>query len=409
MPTPFVPNELVTQIFDSLYTSLRSNSLYSPISLNSVFAPFTLVDQRWRSLSLPYLVRHYDRPSSSISGFLALIKKHKLKKAVKSIHFAFDIPTPTSFMQSHSDLIEKRYGKKHRKYRAQGQWEIIECKMEEWFEDTFEDTQDFVATERMTKAQKEKKRWEPLVSMCMPHVEEVEVGKKSKEGNFDDTLRNELWKELLCEGDYKGGPGDDVVKFLVGLKGPNVKKLRINLLSGSSIAEIPHSTPSNFPLVQDLSIHHYLGNSDNFLQAAQHPRVPIWKGLHRLSLTNVASHTESFPRNITNSYLRPSSTSLTNLELKMLSRSRYMIVNSQASRQQLFHRVDIFSSISFPLVKEVNLKLRNLPQNEEEAVKQHFPNAKHFSLEVERETNRTPLKCAFTSLFLKPLRLAVFH
>ena len=301
-------------------------------------------------------------------------------KEVKSIHFGFEIPTPKSFMERQSDLIEKRYGAKIRRYEARDQYEKVEEKMEGWADETAPDAQLHVVRERSKKGEQERHLWDSLVLTCMPFVREVEVGKRSKDENLDDNLRIADWSELLNEGEYVGGPGEDAAHFLLGLQGSNVDKLRINLLSGISIAEIPLSTPLNFPLLQDLTIHRYPSHSDRFRQSPQDSHVPIWENLRRLSLINVCSKPETFPLHITNSYLRPSATTLTHLLIKISDSPRYL-----ASNCPQFHEADMFDNLVFPSVQEVNLKLRNLPQDEVDAVKQHFPSAQHYSLEVTRD------------------------
>lgn len=385
MPTPFFPNELVTHIFESLYTSLRSNPLYSPVSINSIFAPFTVVDKRWRSLSLPYLVRHYDRPSHSVLGFLEYVNKYELNKEVTSIHFALETPPPTSYLKGQSVLIQELYGAQLLEYEVNNEPEKLEA-MQEWISATALDARELVSLGRDKKVEEERERWQPLASGYLPHIENIEVGKRSKFEDFDDTLDVEFWKEIRDYRHYNAGPGEDITSFLYRFKWSNVKKLRINLLSGSSIADIHELTPSNFPNVEDLIIHHYQGHDDDMRPTGHYSRSPIWKNLRRLTLINVASYPEMFPRHITDSYLQSSSATLTYLELKMHPQAPHMIATSWMPHPQQYLVVDMFGHLVFPAMEEVKLKLKNLPQNEEVEVENRFPNAKHFSLEVERET-----------------------
>ena len=381
MPTPFFPNELVTHIFESLYTSLRSNPLYYPISINSIFARFTLVDKRWRSLSLPFLVRHYDRPSTSIQGFLDFINEYNLTKEVKSIHFAFEIPTPKSFMERQRDLIDHHHGAEIREYEEHGAEETIEAGMYEWIPETAGATGKLVVEDRMKEVDEERRQWLPLISDYMAYVTEIEVGKRSKDENHDDNLEDGMWAELCDTGEYGGAPGEDVLEFLDKITGPHVNKLRVNLPS-ISLAEIFTSTPSNFPLLRDLTIYQYSSDLNDF-DMFDAPIFPIWSNLQRLSIINISSDSNSFYWEISESFLEASADTLTHLELKMYTRPRS---ERRHSSQERWTSSGMFGSISFPSIISATLKLRNLPRSEEEKVKRLFSNAKHFSLEVERET-----------------------
>ncbi|GAA5827715.1 hypothetical protein JCM5353_002274 [Sporobolomyces roseus] len=220
-------------------------------SINSIFAPFTLVDKRWRSIALPYLVRHYNRPSHAISGFLEFINKYNLTKEVKSIHFAFQNPLPTSVVERQADL-SKESRTRQQQHDANDDRELDESATEGWLAAL--NARHLVLRERDVQVEEEK---QPL------------------EGDSGGWI-------------FQGGPGQDLTHYR-RLQGPNVKKLQINLLSGVSISDIDSSTPSNFPIVEDLIIHHYQGHDEDMRPAGLWNHGPTWKNLRRLTLINVAS------------------------------------------------------------------------------------------------------------------------
>jgi len=161
---PHFPNETITAIFKHVFTSLCNNPAQAepdfPNGASTIFSQFSLVSKLWRSLALPFMVRHFD--SNDVEGFIEFIEKYELASSVNSFYlnpelFGYQDPEPLEVWPKGARFL---MGYQSRAMR--------------------EDAMEKVEKIHQKARKQELARWKPLLKLCMPHLTSIEIGSRRK-------------------------------------------------------------------------------------------------------------------------------------------------------------------------------------------------------------------------------------
>ncbi|GAA5949745.1 hypothetical protein JCM3765_007673 [Sporobolomyces pararoseus] len=324
-----LPNELIDNIFEYVYTSLCHHAarreLDFPIGSKFVFSNFSLVSKNWHSLSLPFLVRHFD--GRNVEAFTSFVEKYQLHKPIKSIYLNPDFkgwPDPEKFMER--------------------------CRV---YEDPELSAGESAYYQHQDGVKKQVKRWSSLLARAVPNLSTMEIGSRRR-----NKLERGPW---YGEWHYRSGgdqednfgtwetaPALDLEEFLkIVPSSLQVHSLRLNLpdevgnaYNGGPVdAQFASTISSCFP-----SLKHYTLHSHSDIALTKRVISVRFPPLQSLRILNVASDLLGITDNIRPTYLLPSAATLRSLRLQIISSDR-----------RNFTILDLFGNLRFPLLEEFHL------------------------------------------------------
>ncbi|GAA5983699.1 hypothetical protein JCM5350_000673 [Sporobolomyces pararoseus] len=329
-----LPDELINHIFEYVYTSLchhaAQRELDFPIGSKFVYSNFSLVSKTWHSLSLPFLVRHFD--GQNVEAFTKFVETYKLFKYIKSIYLDPKIkgwPHPDKFEEICRDSVVPAYN-------------CGEAAMREHDEDV----------------RREVKRWSSLLVRAVPTLSMMEIGSRRR-----DKLERGPWYGDWHHrsGDYEEdgygrwretAPALDLNEFLVKVPvSLRVHSLRLNLPDevgpeyeyGDVDAQFASTISSRFPNLKHYTLHsHSQVEMTKRLYSEQSPP------LRSLRILNVTSDSLGLSDNLRPTYLLPSVATLCYLELQIIRLRGFITVR------------DLFGPLNFPLLEEFHLDSEDL-------------------------------------------------
>ncbi|GAA5971374.1 hypothetical protein JCM3765_005689 [Sporobolomyces pararoseus] len=327
-----LPNELIDHIFEFVYTSLCKHAaqreLDFPIESKFVFSNFSLVSNNWHSLSLPFLVRHFD--GQNVQAFTEFVEKYQLHKPIKSIYLNPDFkgwPDPEKFMER--------------------------CRV---YEDPELSAGELAYYQHQDGVKKQVKRWSSLLARAVPNLSTMEIGSRRR-----NKLERGPW---YGEWHYRSGgdqednfgtwetaPTLDLEEFLKILPvSRQLRSLQFNLPDevGSTYrcrngakpdAQFAAAVSSCFP-----NLKHYTLHSHSKIILTKRATSVQFPPLESLRLLNICTFSIGVTQNLRPTYLLPSAATLRYLELQIISRGRTKLTIP-----------DLFGNPRFPLLEELHL------------------------------------------------------
>ncbi|GAA5949835.1 hypothetical protein JCM3765_007710 [Sporobolomyces pararoseus] len=354
-----LPNELIDHIFKYVYTSLchhaAQGELDFPIGSKFVFSNFSLVSKNWHSLSLPFLVRHFD--GKNVEAFTKFVKRYQLFKSIKSIYLNLEIkgwPDPGIYENNFRDCEMPEY-------------ECGEAAMLDHQEDV----------------RREVRRWSRLLERAVPTLSTLEIGSrrthKLERGPwYGDWHYRSGDAQEDDFGKWETAPALDLEEFLKIIPSSlRVHSLRLNLPDevGSTYhypngakqdEQFAAAVSSRFP-----NLKHYTLHSHSKIVLTRRATSVRFPPLKSLRLLNIRSDALGVTHNIRPTYLLPSAATLRSLRLQIFSRDRTNFTN-----------LDLFGNLRFPLLEEFHLDSLNFSCTQSDFF-ERFPRIRSASIPLE--------------------------
>ncbi|GAA5989527.1 hypothetical protein JCM5350_002096 [Sporobolomyces pararoseus] len=368
-----LPNELVDHIFEYVYTSLchhaAQRELDFPIGSKFVFSNFSLVSKTWHSLSLPFLVRHFD--GSNVEAFTGFVEKYQLFKSIKSIYLNPEIkgwPDPANYWDDFRDLEMVEY--------ECGEAAMLDHK------------------ENVTQ---EVERWSSLLKQSVLTLSTMEIGSRRRNrlergpwyGNWHHRSGDDEKDEF---GTWETAPALDLEAFLDKVPvSRQVHSVRLNLPDevGSEYNKGPideqfaSTISSQFP-----NLKHYTLHSHSKIACTRRSSSVQFPPLQSLRILNLWSNSLGLRQNLRLTYLLPSAAILRYLELQVVSEDSRDLSLS-----------DLLGNLQFPLLEELHLDSEYLSCTQSDFF-DRFPRIAYASI---------PLATGQISLATLPVLPATLH
>ncbi|GAA5989576.1 hypothetical protein JCM5350_002114 [Sporobolomyces pararoseus] len=331
-----LPNQLIHRIFEYVYTSLCHHAAHLeldfPLGSKFVFSNFSLVCKTWHSLSLPFLIRHFD--GQNVEPFTRFVKKYDLFKSIKSIYLNPTFkgwPDPDNFLH----LCE-------------------ECEQPE------AGARDMAMEEQEEDVEREVKRWLSLLKRAGPTLSTVEIGSRRRRrlergpwyGDWHYRYGDED-EDTEGYGPWDTAPALDLREFfkVIPVSG-QVHSVRLNLPDeggsecnwGTVDEQFASTISSKFP-----NLKHYTLHSHSKINCTSHSLSAQLPPLQSLRIWNVWSDPLGLSKNLRPMYLLPSAATLRYLELQVISADESVLDVS-----------DLFEDLRFPLLEELHLDSHHL-------------------------------------------------
>ncbi|GAA5949908.1 hypothetical protein JCM3765_007734 [Sporobolomyces pararoseus] len=324
-----LPNELIDHIFEYVYTSLchhaAQRELDFPIGSKFVFSNFSLVSKNWHSLSLPFLVRHFD--GQNVEAFTEFVEKYQLYKSIKSIYLNPEIkgwPDPGIYEND---------------FRA--------CEMPEY------ECGEAAMSDHQEDVRREVRRWSRLLERAVPTLSTLEIGSRRR-----NKLERGPWygewhhrsgdDEEDGYGPWETAPALDLDEFLkIVPLSRQVHSLRLNLPDevgsayddGPVDAQFASTISSRFPNLRQYTLH-----SHSKIALTKRATLVQFPPLQSLRILNGVSDSLGISHNLRPIYLLPSAATLRSLKLQIVSPD-----------WKNFTIPDLFGNLRFPLLEELHL------------------------------------------------------
>ncbi|GAA5996850.1 hypothetical protein JCM5350_000508 [Sporobolomyces pararoseus] len=328
-----LPNELINHIFEYVYTSLchhaAQRELDFPIGSKLVFSNFSLVSKTWHSLSLPFLVRHFD--GKNVEAFAGFVEKYQLFRSIKSIYLNPGFkgwPHPRKFM--------------------------ARCRV---YEGPELSAGEVAYHEHEVGVKKDIGRWSKLLEGALSTVVRVEIGSRRRikyeigphYGEWHHRKGEDLGDETDY-GDWETAPSLDFKRLFDECPiNSQAQSLRLNLPDEPSYKyryqgekpdrQFASTIASLFP-----NLKHYTLHSHSKIVWTRRSTSALFPHLHSLRILNVWSNSLGLSQNLKPTYLSPSAATL-----------RYLEIQISSLDGGEFNLTDLFGNLRFPLLEELYL------------------------------------------------------
>jgi len=325
-----LPNDTITAIFEHVYTTLCIHPAKVepdfPIGAKLVFCQFSLVSRLWHSLSLPFLVRHFD--GKDVESFTEFVQQYDLASSVKSFYLNPELkgyPDPENFAE-----------------------ECREMEMPEF------EAQEISKLDHDHQDRKEFERWSEIIDLCGGSLTNLEVGNrrrnKSEQGAWYGELVSGAGADWYDDDDlwFDPAPALDLVPFIKALPlNLHLTSLVLNLPSEPSThsenadyedQQFASSISKRYPNLRDYTIHFH--TNFDLEERVAHASLPP---LTRLRILNLRTDSRGLRKNLRPTYLASSANTLVHLEIQIVS----------SNQAQPLSSTELFGNLTFPSLKSL--------------------------------------------------------
>ncbi|GAA5842340.1 hypothetical protein JCM5353_000764 [Sporobolomyces roseus] len=314
---PYLPNEIISAIFEDVYDSLCLNPVLHepdyPVGVYFVFSNFSLVSKLYHSVALPFLVRYLN--GKNVVAFTEFIEKYHLGSAVRSF-----------------DLVPEFEG-----YRDPDKIELDEVDADTHELEELTAIRFARAKELHDEAiQREFKRWKRAIEICCVNLESLRISFAPK-----ICTGEEYWyggKHDTASWPTRFAPIFDLLPFVKALSDKS-RLGRIRLDVPFRFRTQSHSIESD-DVISTIACSFPNINTLNLLFRSRFPIEPLshpitFPALTTLRILKIAADSLGIGANIRPTYLVPSANSLRHLEIDLVCAVRV-------------HCSELFGSLTFP-------------------------------------------------------------
>ncbi|GAA5828119.1 hypothetical protein JCM5353_005225 [Sporobolomyces roseus] len=324
---PYLPNETVTTIFEYVYDSLCIHPAQVepdfPIGAKLVYSRFSLVSKRFHSLALPFLVRHFD--GNDVEAFTDFVKKYNLASSVKSFYLN---PTFKGYQDPENFAEDCR------------EMELPEI-----------EAQEMSQLGHDYENERELDGWIGIIDLCGGSLTKLEVGSRRRNKSEQGAWYGEIQSgtDYMEDDDslyFDTAPAPDLVPFVNKLpRNHQLTSLVLNLpsepLASSEKAryedqQFASAISKRFPNLREYTIHFH-----NTFDLEERSTPVALSGLTRLRILNLRTDSRGLRKNLRPTYLAPSATTLTHLEIQIVS----------SDQAQPLSPNELFGNLTFPSLK----------------------------------------------------------